>query len=528
MPTAIQPQLIEGPGGGVVTHMDPRHVPETAWSNCRNVRFPTGGSRIRKTDGYTRIDNTPPGEPLRALWHYLGPSLEQHLVRITTGRALFGTGSGITQITDANYQPATIDQVVTVTQYKETMIWADGGQNPVMAWNMSPLAGPLFPERTIEGEVFAQGVPNGKLVEMHKSRLLLGHITKSGIEGAELQPWKVLHSAVGHPEDMEGNNPESPDTAGDIDFVDDNDPIIALKVLGNDCIVHKPSRLYRMIAIGPPQFYQVEQIPADDGAISARAAISIGSFQFFMGRGNFYRLASFTEPLGDAVWPEIERHTDWSKAHRIYAYRRQEYDEVCWKIPQLGGADLSAVFNYRDQSWTFTDHDPGTCYAELPQVPFLTPTAVSHLPPMVGIFGQMTGHVQAYDTVNADGAAIHAWAESKHFNSGLLPAKILAIACYATGNGFLTVRLRAAMEARHPLPPWPSAINVHPSSIYVLPPPPSEAPSRPDLPVSQTRPWLDVREYGRLWQIRIESGGLNDDWELSAYGPAIIPGGYAR
>jgi hypothetical protein len=492
MPTAIQAQLIEGPGAGVATHLDPRHVPEAAWSNCRNVRFPTGGSRIRKTDGYTRIDNT--GEPIRALWYYVGPNLEQHLVRITTGRAVFGLGSGGTSITDASYQPSTLDAVVTVTQYKELMIWADGGPNPVMSWNMSPLAGPLFPG----------GVPNGKLVEMHKERLLLGNITVSGIEGTGIQPWRVMYSKPNFPADMED------DQAGYWDFIDDNNPIVALKVLGNDCIVHKPNRIYRMIQIGPPDFYQVEQIPADDGAISARAAISIGSFQFFMGRGNFYRLASFTEPIGDAVWPEIEKQTDWSKVHLIYAYRRQEYDEVVWKIPQLRGApDLSAAFNYRDQSWTFTDHDPGTCYTELPQVPFLGSTAVSNLPLMVGIFGQASGHVHAYDTVNADGLPIHAWAESKHFTAGMSPGKVLAVACYASGTGSLSVSCRAAMELRQPMPAW------KPSQVLALTP-------------TQTRPWVDVREYGRLWQVRIESNELHNDWEVSAYGPAVIPGGYAR
>jgi hypothetical protein len=228
-----------------------------------------------------------------------------------------------------------------------------------------------------------------------------------------------------------------------------------------------------------------------------------------MGRANIYRLASFTEPIGDAVWPEIEKNADWSQAHRIYAYRRQEYDEVCWKIPQLDGTDLSVAFNYRDQSWTFTDHDPGTCYAELPQVPWFGATAVSHLPMHVGIFGQMSGHIQAYDTVNADGAPIHAWAESKHFQAGLFPAKVLAVACYASGTGSLAVSCRAAMELRQPMPAWKAG--------QVL-----------SLTPSQTRPWVDVREYGRLWQVRLESSALDDDFEVSAYGPAVIPGSYGR
>jgi hypothetical protein len=495
MPTAAQVALIEGPGAGVIAHRDPRHVPDQAWVNCRNVRFPTGGSWIRKTDGYTRLDSTMPAEPLRALYFYQQPTLGAALIRITPTRAYAHLGSGMFAITPATHQPATFDQVVTVTAYQEKLIWADGGANPVMMWNGAGpgTAEPLFPG----------GVPNGKLVEIHKDRLLLGNITKD-LEGTGIQPWRVSYSTVGDVRDM------TADLAGDWDFLEDTDPLIAIKVLGDAAIVHKPSRIYRMLSIGGPDVYQVEQIPADDGAISARAAISIGSFQYFMGRSNIYRLASFTEPIGDAVWPEIEKNADWSKVHLIYAYRRQEYDEVCWKIPQLGGApNLSVAFNYRDQSWTFTDHDPGTCYAELPQVPWFTPTAVSHLPPMVGIFGQLTGNIQAYDTVNADGVPIHAWAESKHFQAGLFPAKVLAVACYATGTGRLGVSCRAAMELRQPMPAW------KPGPVLALTP-------------NQTRPWVDVREYGRLWQVRLESSALDDDWEVSAFGPAVIPGGYAR
>ena len=112
----------------------------------------------------------------------------------------------------------------------------------------------------------------------------------------------------------------------------------------------------------------MEGIAADEGSISARGAISIGSFQYYMGRTNFYRLGSFAEPIGDAIWPEIANAIDWPRAHLTYAYRRLEWEEICWKIPTRGSSqpNLTAVFNYRDQTWTLTDHDPGTCFSEVP------------------------------------------------------------------------------------------------------------------------------------------------------------------
>jgi hypothetical protein len=497
MPTAIQAQLIEGPGGGVVRHLDPRHVPDQAWSNVRNVRFPTGGSRIRKTDGYLRVDNTTPPEPIRALWHYentiaTASGEGTQFVRITTTRVLISLGSHTQDITHPGTPPRTIDDVITMDQYKDELYWADG-ITPVMVW-AAPLAAPAFPG----------GVPNGKLLEIHKDRLLLGHITQPGAGDNQPQPWRVMFSATGLPRNF------TEDDAGQWDFLEDNNPVIALKILGDHCIVHKPSRIYRMIAVGPPEYYQVEQIPGDDGAISARAAISVGSHQYYMGSGNLYRLASFSEPIGDAVWPEIVADIDWTKKHLIYAYRRQPYDEVCWKIPRRAGlSDLTVVHNVRDRSWSFTDHDSGTCFAEFPPIWFAHVIGLPVHPPVGGMFGQMNGNIQVYGGRNADGVPIQAWAESRHFQAGLIPAKVLAVACYASGAGILWVRSRAAMELRQPMPDW-SAAQAH------------------RLTPSQTRPWVDVREYGRLWQVRIESNALEDDWEVSAYGPAVIPGGYVR
>jgi hypothetical protein len=504
MPTAIQAQLIEGPGGGLLMQIDPRHVHDQAWSNGRNIRFPTGGSKIRKTDGYTAWKQVVPAEPIRALWEFVDPLQNRQLISITTTRVIRGVESQAENITAPGVPDCTLDDVVTIDQYKNELYWADG-KTPVMRYVGTGTAAPAI----------AGGFPNGKLVEVHKSRLLLGNITAVKPGETIIQPWRVQFSKTGTPQDFDD---VAEGTAGLIDFTEDNTPVVALKVLGDHVIVHKPSRLYRMIAVGVPLNYNTEQIPGDDGAISARSPISVGSYQYYMGRSNFYRLASFTEPIGDAIWPEILRSADWTKAHRIYAYRRQEFDEVAWKIPQQGGApelggapDLSAVYNVRDQTWTLTDHDPGTCYTELPQVPWFTPLAVPHLPPVVGVFGQVGGTLQAYDTVNANGQAIHAWVESKHFQAGTIPVKLLAVACYAIGTGSISIRCRAAMDQRQPMPAW-DATHAH---LMVLDP-------------SQTRPWVDCREYGRLWQVRIESHALNDDWEISAYGPAVIPGGHVR
>jgi len=482
MPTAMEPRIVEAPGGGIIRNADPRHVPDRAWTNGRNVRFPTGGTRIRKVDGYAALDDPDgPREPLRAIWWYTPPSgMGSVLVRIGLTGAWTGRGETLTRI--ATFVPRTLDNIVTIDQYVGTLIWTDGIE--VWTWNGAD-------EATVLMEA-----PVGALVEIHKDRVLLGNIPN--------QPWLLTYSAVGLYNDW------TADDSSDYEFLDDSTPLTAIKLLGDHVIIHKPNRLYRFINVGPPDHYLAEGIPADDGAISPRAPISIGSYQFYMGRTNFYRLGSFAEPIGDAIWPEVTAAIDWTRAHWTYAYRRLEWDEICWKIAAVGSAqpNLTVIYNYRDQTWTLTDHDPGTCFTELPPT-LRTAPMDENARPIQGAFGQMSGKVQVYGGVNADGAPIYPWVESRHFTDGVLPAKILALPIFATGHGTLRCTVRAAMDARTPMPAW------GPPRVLALDP-------------QQYQPWVDVRAYGRLWQVRLESIALDDDWEVAAYGAAVIPGGYAR
>ena len=507
MPTKIEARMVEAPGGGVMRHVDPRHVPDQRWTNARNVRFPTGGSRVRKTDGYQRVDMLSPAEPIQALWWYVDPLGVKPATLVQIGTTFASQGLGSDRTAFAQFTPPrALDDVVTVDQYKGDLLWADG-QN-VYTWPGTGLAIPLA---TAGPGGAATQSPIGKLVEIHKDHVLIGNITADADpEAPGPKPWRVNYSAQGDPFDW------TSDAAGFFNFLDDSTGLTALKVLGDHAIVHKQNRLYRFIFVGPPDYYISESIPADEGSVSARGAISVGSYQFYPGLTNFYRLGSFAEPIGDAVWPEIAAAIDWPRAHLIYAFRRSQWDEICWKIPTRGVAqpNLTAVYNYRDQSWSLTDHDPGTCYTQVPSdalkgTEFDDAHSPLSPPSVRDVFGQINGNIQVYTGRNADGAAIHAWVESKHFSDVLNPARIVAVPIYATGTGTLNVTVRAAMDARTPMPAW-------------------AAPRPLALDPAQYRPWVNVRKYGRLWQIRLESNALNTEWEIAAYGASVIPGGFAR
>jgi hypothetical protein len=502
--TAIQLQQIEGPGLGVRYDLDPRHVPPRAWSTGRNVRFPTGQDRVESTDGYSPFDTSPDGLPVRALWRYRAPDGGETLVRITTDNAYIGVGAGVASV--GSSLGRTIHHVVTQTQYRNEYLLADGGK--LLRW---PGTG---------GMAFLQPpVPEGRLIEVHKDHVLLGGLYVGGVE----QPWRVAWSVIGNPLDWTG------ESSGDLDFIEDAAPLTALKVMGDHAIVHKRERLWRLIFVGQPDQYIPEGIPADDGACSARSPITLGPFQYYMGHRNFYRLGSYPEPIGDAVWPELARFIDWKQAHLIYAYTRDGYDEVCWKIPALGaeGPRMTYAYNLRTQAWTITDHDPGNAWTEwgagtepdswdagdagTAQTMRDVPWQYSALDQVttIDLFGQLSGVIQQYGGANAAGKPIEAYVESPHLGNGITPARVLNIPLIATGHGTLLVRVRAALDEREPMPPWGRQAD------YPLDPPP---------PGERRQPWVDTRVYGRLYQVRLETRDLNARFSLSSYGVAAVPG----
>jgi hypothetical protein len=353
---------------------------------------------------------------------------------------------------------------------------------------------------------------------VHKEHVLLGRLRVGGAE----QPWRVAWSVVGNPLDWTGEG------AGDLDFLEDATPLTALKVMGDHVIVHKRDRLWRLIFVGPPDQYIPEGIPADDGACSARSPITLGPFQYYMGHRNFYRLGSFPEPIGNPIWPEVARLIDWRNVHLVYAYTRDAYNEVCWKIPTIDypheEPNLTAVYNLRTQAWTLTDHDPGYAWTEWSAGAALdswdggdagSAQTMRDVPWDYGgieqattldLFGQSSGAIQQYGGANmATTLPLVAWIESPHLGNGVTPARVLNIPLIATGHGPLLVRVRAALDERQPMPPWGR------EAVYALDPP-------------QHRPWVDTRVYGRLYQVRLETRDPNARFSLSSYGVAAVPG----
>jgi hypothetical protein len=119
-------------------------------------------------------------------------------------------------------------------------------------------------------------------------------------------------------------------------------------------------------------------------------------------------------------------------------------------------------------------------------------------------FGQVDGSIQQFGGLNANGQPFTWFLESAYQTEGLTPVRFLQVPLVARGKGSLTVRHRAWLDERGAPPAFPAG------AAYPL--------------ETGTKPWADVRGYGRLWQLRFEQSGLDDDCQLEAYGVGVVPG----
>jgi hypothetical protein len=504
--SSIQRTMVEGPGLGIIKDLEPRHVPVRGWSDARNCRFYRNGTRARKVDGYSRYDTTPGNEPVRLLFHYLTPSNTDILVRVGTTGAWIEAGAARQQI--ATGLTGTAGAPVVADQHQSTLVWTDG-IDPVKKYVGSGLATDLAGLTGIRA----------KILVLHKSHLLLFNIVDHGIP----KPWRMLYSAPGNIEDY------TADTAGDLDFLDIPGEITAAKGLGDNVIVHQANGLHRLAFIGGDDQYIQEPLPGEDGAISRRAIVRKGAYHYFMGHHNFYRLGAAPETIGNRIWPAILHELgvtemlDFGNRHLIFAYPRHDWEEIHWKLPRPGAAqpDLTVMLNLKDGSWALADHDPATCFAQYP--PLLTDTwdlgedapidqsadipwdyaAYSAATPL-NLFGQASGHVQQYGGRNADGAPISAYLESRLFaaEDGLTPHRLFEVPILAQGVGTLRVQVRTKMSVGGPDPAYPAA------RLFPLD--------------GSVKPWVDIRPpVGRYYQIKLSQTGLDEDFDLEAYGVGV-------
>lgn len=506
--SSLRPKLIENPGRGLVRSVGLRQVPDQAWTNGRNVRFDRLGTVVRKVDGYTPYDTTPGDEAIRLLFRYAVPSGESILIRVGLTKAWRDAGITRTQLVTGLI--GSVNAVVTAAQFEDQLIWTDQA-DPVKQW--TPTGGVV----NLPG-----GAPKAAIVLVHKGHVVLLDVVDQGVR----KPWRAAYSAVGNSGDWTSI------TSGDLDFLEESGGITAAGVLGESIIVHKERSLARMLFVGDPDNYGQEPISGDDGAISRRSPVRVGSFQFYMGHNNFYRLGAFPEAIGDDIWPEVISLLDLAQKHLVFGYHRPEWKEVHWRLPIVGSNQpgLTVMYNYRDQTWSLADHDPGLCFMDLPSlatdtwdsgesalwdvsqdIPWDYGTYTQTGP--LNLFGQINGMVQQYGGVNAAGAPISWYLESKVFEGGdpLRMSRLLNVILRASGTGAILVRTRRWMDDRQ------------------TPTPPAFGTARSFSLSASRKPWVDVRTpLGRLHQVRFEGAGLDEDFLMEAWGPAIIPTGSWR
>lgn len=138
-------------------------------------------------------------------------------------------------------------------------------------------------------------------------------------------------------------------------LVDAPGAINALRRLGSECIAYKQHAMFvgRYLA-GDPAVWGWSLVPADVGAPSHEAVVSIGNAHLFIGYENIYQFdGSRPVAIGDGVKEWFFARLNKSWASRIQGAHDYENGAVWWWYPSGSSETLDSalIYNYRTGKW---------------------------------------------------------------------------------------------------------------------------------------------------------------------------------
>lgn len=506
--------MIEQPGLGLITdrEIDNRLVPDRAWTAGRNIRFYSNASKVKKSDSVDLFDTTTGSAHIRQLMKHISLLGVDTLVRVGLSEAWKNAGPAVSIGAGLT---GTADDIVSWDQYENLLIWTDKKDRP-KRWDGAAAA------FSNHGGLSADF--RAKIVRAFKNHVLFFNIVDTGIDA----PWRMVYSATGTPEIFTGA------TSGSLDMVTTPGGFVTAEVHEDTVLAFKEKAIHRVSFVGLPLNFVNEVVSTEDGCISARGAIRIGPYVYYVGNFNFYRIATQPEPIGNPIWEEFLTRVDLTKRNHLFAYHRPEFREVIWRCRVPGDAQpsLEFAYNYDENTWAMRDANLGTSFIRTRDAAAVTGDTwdagddgggdtwdggaaipwddlTLSLGAEASLYSDASGNIWSYRVTGTQDGSYTAYVESKIFHLGALNAsRIIRIPIICRGTGTLRVMARAWDDEREATPPF---VEV---GQYTL--------------GSSRRPWVDVRLWGRLAQIRFENLAGADDWQLEMYGIKHIPGAGER
>ena len=155
-------------------------------------------------------------------------------------------------------------------------------------------------------------------------------------------------------------------SAGTNDLVDMKTAIVDGEVLGNNFIIYSSDSIFLMEFVGGNFIFNFRKLFTDDGLISQNCAVEVQGFHYCFGSSDIYRHDGTTKQsiCDERVKNFIFQGLNTNQANVCFVQHNVNLNEIyfCYKsgdqyvgFPNADRCNRAAVYNYRNDSWSFMD-----------------------------------------------------------------------------------------------------------------------------------------------------------------------------
>lgn len=149
---------------------------------------------------------------------------------------------------------------------------------------------------------------------------------------------------------------------------------------------------------GPPFVYGFQRVGAECGIVGRGAVAVVDTYAVWMGRSGFWLFDSYIKPLPCEIHDAIFGDLNYDQISKVVAIPQRAFGEVwfCYPSAESNENDRIAVWNYRENTWTFAKI-PRTCGDD---------QGVFALPLMVSPGGYVYEHEVGWAYEDQDGGGV--------------------------------------------------------------------------------------------------------------------------
>lgn len=336
---------------GVVSDVDPYNIPMNAFSDALNVRFDDGAvERSVVFRGVDTLDGTAP----RFCTSFVGPSGEEELiVGYSNGEAAqWVVGGTETDKTPDSFTPSVTQGLWTSCQLGGVLYVNRPDHVP---WDWKP--------GDTEFEVLAEWDSTWRtnILRAYNDALCAFNVTKDGTSYPTMVKTSdlTLYGAV--PGDWDETS--TTNNATENILAEMRGDIVEAQSLQSSMIIYTNKETWLMQADGSTQVYSYRRLFNDAGAMSANCAIELEGKHYVFGYKDIWVHDGVGKEslCNSRVRSKVFTNLDYSLSYISFVLANETLGEIyfCYhdgasaQFPGVEGCNKAAVYNYKNNTWSF-------------------------------------------------------------------------------------------------------------------------------------------------------------------------------